>query len=186
MLFRSDLISESLEGAKRVARIVSDLKSFSRVDAPEYEETDLISCLESALNIVTNELKYVATVVRETEPLPPVYCHPGQMNQVFMNLLLNARQAITAPGTITLRSGHDSGSVWVAVSDDGHGIPEAIRDRIFEPFFTTKDVGKGTGLGLSISHDIISKHHGELLVESSSKGTTFTIKLPRNTEEHHG
>ena len=181
-----DLISESLEGAKRVARIVSDLKSFSRVDAPEYEETDLISCLESALNIVTNEIKYVATVVRETEPLPPVYCHPGQMNQVFMNLLLNARQAITAPGTITLRSGHDSGCVWVAISDDGHGIPEAIRDRIFEPFFTTKDVGKGTGLGLSISHDIISKHHGELLVESSSKGTTFTIKLPRNTEEHHG
>ena len=181
-----DLISESLDGAKRVTRIVSDLKSFSRIDAPEYEEADLISCLESALNIVTNEIKYVATVVRETEPLPPVYCHPGQMNQVFMNLLLNARQALTPPGTITLRSGHDAGFVWVAISDDGHGIPEAIRDRIFEPFFTTKDVGKGTGLGLSISHDIISKHHGELLVESSSLGTTFTVKLPRNTETHHG
>ena len=186
LLDGDDLVSESLEGVKRVARIVTDLKSFSRIDAPEQQETDLTSCLENALNIVANELKYVATVVRETGSLPPVTCHPGQINQVFMNLLLNASHAITSPGTITLKSRYDAGFVYVAVSDDGHGIPEGIRDRIFEPFFTTKEVGKGTGLGLSISHDIISKHHGEILVESSSLGTTFTVKLPRNREKHHG
>ena len=174
-----DLVRESLDGAQRVSQIVSDLKSFSRIDAPEYEETDLTACLQSALNIVTNELKYQATVVREIQPLPMVPCHPGQMNQVFMNLLLNAGQAVTQPGIITLKSWHDDASVFVSVSDNGHGIPEAIRDRIFEPFFTTKEVGKGTGLGLSITRDIVAKHNGEILMESSAGGTTFTVKLPR-------
>ena len=173
------MVSESLDGASRVARIVSDLVGFSRVDAPEYEETDLTTCLESALNIVRNELKYVATVVSEIKPLPPVPCHPGQMNQVFMNLLLNAAHAVTPPGVITLQTWHDEESVFVAVRDNGHGIPDQIRDRIFEPFFTTKEVGKGTGLGLSISRDIVTRHNGEILLESSGGGTTFTVRLPR-------
>ncbi len=175
-----DLIAESLDGAKRVTRIVRDLRSFSRIDSPEYEEADPTTCLESALNIVTNDLQQLATVVRDIAPLPPISCHPGELNQVFMNILLNAGQAVTPPGTITLRSRHDDDFVFVTVSDNGHGIPDEIRDRIFDPFFTTKEVGKGTGLGLSITRDIIIKHGGEILVESSSQGTTFTVKLPRN------
>lgn len=179
----AELVRESLDGADRITRIVRDLVSFSRIDAPEHEAIDLTVCLESALNIVRNELKYVATVVNEAEALPPVACHPGQMNQVFVNLLVNAGQALAPQGVITLRSRHNADSVSVSVSDNGHGIPESLRDRIFEPFFTTKEVGKGTGLGLSISRDIVAKHGGEILVESSGLGTTFTVRLPRTHGE---
>ena len=178
----ADLVVESLDGAKRVARIVRDLRSFSRIDAPEYEEADLTTCLVNALNIVAEELSHVATVIKELTPLPPISCHPGELNQVFMNLLRNAGQAITPPGTITLKSRHDDKFIFVTVGDDGHGIPDSILDRIYEPFFTTKDVGKGTGLGLSVTRDIVTKHGGEIMVESSNQGTTFTIKLPRNSE----
>ncbi len=178
----ADLVVESLDGAKRVARIVRDLRSFSRIDAPEYEDADLTTCLVNALNIVAEELSHVATVIKELTPLPPISCHPGELNQVFMNLLRNAGQAITPPGTITLKSRHDDKFIFVTVGDDGHGIPDSILDRIYEPFFTTKDVGKGTGLGLSVTRDIVTKHGGEIMVESSNQGTTFTIKLPRNSE----
>ena len=133
---------------------------------------------------MNNELKYVATIEKEYRVLPLIRCRSGQLNQVFLNLLLNAGQAVMPPGRITLRSWHDDNFVSVSVADNGHGIPEELRERIFEPFFTTKDVGQGTGLGLSISHDIITKHHGELLVESSvGIGTTFTVRLPRILEE---
>ena len=177
------LVAESLDGLERVARIVRDLKSFSRVDAPEYELTVLTTCLESALTIVANELKNLATIDREYLELPPVLCHSGMMNQVFLNLLTNAAHAITPPGRITLSAWHDAGFVYVAMEDNGHGISEELRERIFEPFFTTRDVGKGTGLGLSISHDIVARHGGELLVESSfGVGTIFTVKLPRTEE----
>ena len=175
----TDLISESLNGAERVTRIVQDLKSFSRVDALESEQVLLSSCMESALTIVYNELKYAATIRKEYESVPEILCHPGQLNQVFMNLLVNAGQAIDPPGDIGLRCWHDASSVYASVSDTGKGIPEAIRERIFDPFFTTKEVGKGTGLGLSISYEIVKKHRGELLVESTiGIGTTFTVRLP--------
>ena len=174
------IIIESLEGVERVARIVRYLKCFSRVDAPEYEATDITTCLEDAFKMVRDELKDVADIDKQYQKLPPVPCHPGQLNQVFLNLLLNAGQAVTPPGRITLKSRHDAGFVYVTVGDNGHGIPEELRERIFEPFFTTKDVGKGTGLGLSISQDIITRHGGELLVESSvGVGSIFTVKLPR-------
>ena len=176
-----DLIKESLVGAERVRKIVLDLKNFSRIDDLEQEAVTLDSCLESALNICCNELNNVATIRKEYESLP-VLCHPGQLNQVFLNLLLNAGQAFTTPkpGEILLRSWHDAAFVYASVSDTGKGIPEEIRGRIFDPFFTTKDVGQGTGLGLSISCEIVKKHQGELLVESVvGKGTTFTVKLPR-------
>ena len=176
-----DLIKESLVGAERVRKIVLDLKNFSRIDDLEQEAVTLDSCLESALNICCNELNKVATIRKEYESLP-VLCHPGQLNQVFLNLLLNAGQAFTTPkpGEILLRSWHDAAFVYASVSDTGKGIPEEIRGRIFDPFFTTKDVGQGTGLGLSISCEIVKKHQGELLVESVvGKGTTFTVKLPR-------
>ena len=178
-----DLINESLAGAERVRRIVLDLKNFSRVDTPEQEAVALDSCLESALNICYNDLKYVATIRKEYESLPEVLCHPGQLNQVFLNLLVNAGQAITTPkpGEIVLHCWHDAAFVYASVSDTGKGIPEEIQGRIFDPFFTTKDVGQGTGLGLSISYEIVKKHQGELLVESVvGKGTTFTVKLPRS------
>ena len=175
-----DLINESLVGAERVRKIVLDLMNFSRIDTPEQEAVTLDSCLESALNICYNDLKYVATIRKEYESLPEVLCHPGQLNQVFLNLLVNAGQAIVAPGEIVLHCWHDASFVYASVSDTGKGIPEEIRGRIFDPFFTTKDVGQGTGLGLSISYEIIKKHQGELLVESVvGRGTTFTVKLPR-------
>ena len=178
-----DLIRESQEGAARVTNIVRDLMNFSRVDAQEYEPVTLCSCLESALNICFNELKYVASIRKEYDSSPPATCNPGQLNQVFLNLLVNAGQAVVPPGEIVLRCRHDADFVYASVSDNGSGIPEEIRTRIFEPFFTTKEVGKGTGLGLSISYEIITRHGGELLVESAvGLGTTFTVKLPRTRE----
>ena len=177
-----DLIKESLEGAERITKIVQDLKNFSRMDALECALVALTSCLESALTIVHNELKYVATIRTEYESRQEVLGHPGQLSQVFLNLLVNAGQAMASPqlGEIVLRSWHDDACVYASVSDTGSGMSEEIKDRIFDPFYTTKEVGQGTGLGLSISSDIITRHHGELLVESVvGVGTTFTVKLPR-------
>ena len=176
-----DLIRESLEGVGKVTTIVQELKAFSRNDAPECETVTLASCLESALTVANNELKYVAAIRKEYESLEEVFCHPGQLSQVFLNLLVNAGHAIVSEklGEIVLRSWHDEFFAYVSVSDTGGGIPEEIRERVFEPFFTTKGVGKGTGLGLSISSDIMKKHRGELMVESvEGIGTTFTVKLP--------
>jgi len=176
-----DLIRESLVGTKRIMEIVRNLKNFTRTDSLKSEMVALTSCLESALIIAHNELKYVATIRKEYESTEEVFCHPGQLCQVFLNLLVNAGQAIVSEklGEIVLRSWHDELFAYVSVSDTGEGIPEEIMERIFEPFFTTKEVGKGTGLGHSISSDIIKKHLGELMVESTvGVGTTFTVKLP--------
>ena len=174
-----DLIGGTLRGAKRVMKIVQDLKQYARIDPLEKEAITLDRCLESALAICNTQLKYVAVIRKEYEPTPKVFCNQGQLNQVFLNLLVNAGHAITAPGEIVLKSRFDGFFVYVSVSDNGIGIPEEIRKRIFDPFFSTKDVGKGTGLGLSISSQIIKKHGGELLVESMvGVGTTFTVKLP--------
>jgi len=174
-----DLIKESLEGAERVKKIVRDLKSFSRVDEAEEKMADINECIESTLNIVWNELKYKARVVKEYGDIPMTRCYPQQLNQVFMNLLVNAGHAIEKEGEIRIRTSNGGGKIKVEISDTGCGIPEEIRGRIFEPFFTTKEVGKGTGLGLSITYDIIKKHGGEIEVESEvGKGTTFTITLP--------
>ncbi len=179
-----DLINESLEGAERVTRIVKDLKSFSRVDELEYDRAALQECLESALNLCNNELHRVATIRKEYQPLPMILCHPAQLNQVFLNLLVNAGEAINPPGEIVLRSWCDGGSVYASVRDTGRGIPPEVVPRIFEPFFTTKEVGQGTGLGLSIAYEIIATHKGELTVESVvGVGTTFTVKLPRTQEQ---
>jgi|GEM_PF-297956 len=178
------LIAESQDGAQRVRKIVQDLKSFSRVDDVEQKRADLNDCLESTIGIAWNEIKYVATLTRDYGDIPPVFCYPQQLNQVFMNLLVNAAHAITGKGEIRVRTWQDGETVCVSVSDTGCGISEENRKRIFEPFFTTKEVGKGTGLGLSISYDIIKKHRGELLVESEvGTGTTFTARIPINGAE---
>jgi two-component system NtrC family sensor kinase len=173
------LIEESLDGAERVRKIVQNLKSFSRVDEAEYKFADINECIESTLNIVWNELKYKAKVYKEYGELPLTKCYPQQLNQVFMNILVNAAQAIEKQGEIRIKTWNGDGNIYIAISDTGVGIPKDKINRIFEPFFTTKPVGKGTGLGLSITYDIIKKHNGDIQVESEvGKGTTFTIRIP--------
>jgi len=175
------LIMESQDGASRVRKIVQDLKSFSRVDQARTGLVDINEALETTINIAWNEIKYVAELKKELGEVPPIRCFPQQLNQVFLNLLVNAAHAIgSSHGTITVKTWSDRSDIYVSVSDTGCGIPADIRTRIFEPFFTTKEVGKGTGLGLSISYEIIKKHNGEIMVESEEgQGTTFTIRLPQ-------
>jgi two-component system NtrC family sensor kinase len=176
------LIAESQDGAGRVRRIVQDLKSFSRVDQAECALINLNEALETTINIAWNEIKYVASLNREFGDIPQIKCYPQQLNQVFLNLLINAAHAMGEhPGAITVRTWSEKFDVFVSVADTGGGIPEEIQQRIFEPFFTTKEVGKGTGLGLSISYDIIHKHGGDITVKSQvGIGTTFTVRLPVN------
>lgn len=176
----ADLVAESQEGVKRVKKIVRDLKDFSRVGQVEWEWADLEQALDSTLNIVWNELKYKADVVKAYAGLPTVRCVPSQLNQVFMNLLVNAAQAIEERGTITVRTGVEGEDwVWAEFEDTGKGIPADNLDRIFEPFYTTKAVGKGTGLGLSLSYGLIGQHGGRMEVTSEEgKGTTFRVWLP--------
>jgi len=180
-----DLIAESKEGVARVKRIVQDLKDFSRANSDEWEWADLHKGLESTLNIVWNELKYKAEVVREYGDLPEIECIPSQLNQVFMNLLVNAAHAIDKHGTITVRSGHEREHIWVEVADTGKGIAPEHLGRLFDPFFTTKPQGQGTGLGLSLAYGIVSAHGGEFEVHSEpGQGTTFRVWLPIEQEGH--
>ena len=173
------LLAESLDGAERVRRIVQDLKSFSHVDEAELKPVSLNESLDTTLNMVRNEIKYVAEVVKEYGDIPQVTCRPQQLNQVFMNLLVNAAHAIEGHGIITVRTWQEGETACVSITDTGKGIEPDHLNRIFEPFFTTKEVGKGTGLGLSICYDIIHKHAGEILVESMlGTGTTFIVRLP--------
>lgn len=177
------LLGECREGVTRVRKIVQDLKDFSRVDSnQEWQFADLHQGLDSTLNIAFNEIKYRADVIKEYGDLPQVECLPSQLNQVFMNLMVNAAHAMGENrGRITLRTGQaaDAQSVWIEVADNGSGIPAEIRDKIFDPFFTTKPIGKGTGLGLSLAYGIISKHGGRIELDSETgRGSTFRIVLP--------
>jgi PAS domain S-box-containing protein len=178
------MLHESREGAERVMKIVQDLKTFARSDMQQVAPANINQCLDSTISIIWNQIKYVAELVRDYGELPKVPCNIQQLNQVILNLLVNAIHAIEAGqqeglGTITIKTWIDGQQACIAVSDTGCGIPEEVRRRIFDPFFTTKEVGKGTGLGLSISHEIIRKHGGELTVVSEvGNGTTFTIRLP--------
>ncbi len=174
-----DLLRESREGIERVHKIIVNLKDFSRVDQAEWQEADLLAGLESTLAVAAHELKYKAEIERELTPLPPVRCMPAQINQVFLNLLVNAAQAITGHGKITLKSGRENERVWIEIADTGCGMDEATKLRIFDPFFTTKPVGTGTGLGLSLSWDIVKKHGGSIEVDSTpGQGSRFRIWLP--------
>lgn len=174
------LVRETCEGITRVKRIVQDLKDFSRVGETGWQRVDLHQGLDSTLNIVNNEIKYKAEVVKEYGEIPEIECIPSQLNQVFMNLLVNAAQAIEERGTITIRTGRlGEARVSVEISDTGKGIDDAYINNVFDPFFTTKPVGKGTGLGLSLSHSIVKKHGGRIEVESEcGKGTTFRVLIP--------
>ncbi len=180
-----DLLSESTDGLDRVKQIVQDLKDFARAGEAVWQESDLHKGLDSTLNVVWNEVKYKAKVLKEYGDIPLVRCIPAQINQVFMNILVNAAHAIEGMGEITIRSGRDGDQVWISIQDNGRGMTEDVQRRIFEPFYTTKPVGKGTGLGLSLTYSIIQKHHGRIDVESQvGVGSTFTIWLPIEGADH--
>jgi signal transduction histidine kinase len=175
------LLAESRDGIERVRKIVQDLKDFSRVDVhQQWQWTDLHQGIDSTLNIVNNEVKYKADIVKEYGTIPEVECLPSQINQVIMNIVVNGAQAIEGRrGRITIRTGESGGNVWIEIADNGCGIPQAIQSRIFDPFFTTKPIGTGTGLGLSLSYGIIQKHRGRIDMQSEEGvGTTFRIELP--------
>jgi two-component system NtrC family sensor kinase len=175
------LMSESREGISRVRKIVQDLKDFSRVDAnQEWQWANLHAGIDSTLNIVSNEVKYKADVIKEYGDIPDIECQPSHINQVIMNIVINGAHAISGErGRITIRTGCDDINVWIEIADTGTGIPKEIQSRIFDPFFTTKPIGSGTGLGLSLSYGIIQKHGGQIDVQSApGSGTTFRITLP--------
>ncbi|PLX49829.1 MAG: hypothetical protein C0613_06180 [Desulfobulbaceae bacterium] len=174
-----DLINESLEGTERVREIVQNLKSFSRAEEQTFVRADINECLEKTLKVIWNELKYKATIIKEYGRLPSVKCYPQQLNQVFMNLLINAVQAIDTKGEITIQTWQEDKEIHVAISDTGQGIAPQNLSQLFEPFYTTKEAGKGTGLGLSIAHDIIRQHKGRIdVISRPGKGSTFTVIIP--------
>jgi two-component system, NtrC family, sensor kinase len=174
-----NLINESIEGTKRIKQIVLDLKDFAHPGDSELKYSDINKNLDSTLNVVWNEIKYKATVKKDYTELPLVKCYPQQLNQVFMNLMVNAAQAIKKEGIITIATRSENGNVLVTISDTGCGIPPENLSRVFDPFFTTKEVGKGTGLGLNVAYNIVQKHNGLIKVESKvGEGTTFFISIP--------
>jgi two-component system, NtrC family, sensor kinase len=178
-----NLFAESTDGLGRVKDIVQSLKDFARIGSNEWADADIHHGLDSTLNIVKNEIKYKAVIEKNYGTIPRVYCIISQLNQVFMNLFINAAHAIQEKGTITISTGVEikEGAewVWIKVKDTGSGIAPENKHRIFDPFFTTKPIGSGTGLGLSLSYGIIKNHHGHIDVESEvGKGACFTIVLP--------
>jgi len=180
-------IAQSLDGARRVASIVRAMKEFSHPDSADKTETDLNRAIESTIIVARNEWRYVAEVVtRFDETLPPVVCYPGEVNQVILNIVVNAAHSIREKlngkgrGTITICTRQREELAEIAISDTGTGIPEHIQTRIYEPFFTTKEVGTGTGQGLALAHSVVTrKHQGKIWFETEiGKGTTFFIHLP--------
>lgn len=174
------LVADSREGVDRVCKIVNDLKDFSRAGrGSSWVRADVNAGLESTLNIVSNQLKYKAQIVKTFADLPLIECLPSELNQVFLNILMNAGQAIADHGLITVSTGQSGDKVWIAIGDDGAGVPADVLPRIFDPFFTTKEIGSGSGLGLSISYGIIAKHHGTISVASApGEGTLMRVELP--------
>ncbi|HEY9906500.1 MAG TPA: ATP-binding protein, partial [Thermosynechococcaceae cyanobacterium] len=184
------LLNSMKVGADRIQRIVASLRTFSRMDEAEKKEVNIHEGIDSTLMILQNRIKAKSDrpeilVVKHYGKLPPVECYAGQLNQVFMNLLSNAIDAIEdahpASPTLTIQTRiTSSNQLQVSIADNGNGIPEKVRSRLFDPFFTTKPVGKGTGMGLSISYQIVTeKHNGALkCVSSPGEGATFVITIP--------
>jgi signal transduction histidine kinase len=174
-----EIISDSLEGASRVVEIVKNLKEFSHVDEASMQLANLNMGIESTLRLIWNELKYKVELEKDYGDIGEIECYPQQINQVFLNLLMNAAQAIDKAGTIRIRTRREPGGVSVVIQDTGCGISKEHLSKIFDPFFTTKPIGKGTGLGLSLVYGIVRKHHGHIDVASQpGQGTTFTLHLP--------
>jgi signal transduction histidine kinase len=184
------LIMENIEGLSRITNIVSNLKNFAREEnSDEHVTADLNDCIRTVLLIAKNELKYYVDLKKDLGDIGLIPANVNELNQVFLNIVLNAVQAIRSlkrqeKGTISIKTFKDEQWVYCEIEDDGPGIPPEIQTKIFDPFFTTKDIGEGTGLGLAISYDIVvNKHHGDISVRSEvGKGTTFTVKFPRSRE----
>ena len=178
------IIDSAIDGAERTKKIVLGLRNFSRLDEAEKKTVDIHEGIESTLQLLHNEIKNRITVHKNYGELFPLTCYPSELNQVFMNLLSNASQAISNKGDITITTKQDGDNIIIDIQDTGCGIDEKYMDNIFDPFFTTKEVGKGTGLGLSISYNIVKKHKGDITVKSEKgKGTTFTITLPLSRKD---
>jgi two-component system, NtrC family, sensor kinase len=173
------LVDNFTEGARRINTIVSDLRTFSRMDTDAVSEIDLHATLDISLNLLRNQYKNRVEVHRQYGDIPRIQGYSGKLGQVFMNLLSNAFHAIQGKGDVWIRTRSSNGVVDVEIEDSGSGIPKENLNRIFEPFFTTKPVGHGTGLGLSISYGIIEQHNGKIKVTSTPmKGSVFTVRLP--------
>ena len=171
-------------GTQRVADIVRRLKSFARIDEAELKTVEIHEGLDDTLALVHHQIKYVVKLTKEYGKIPPVACYPGRLNQVFLNLLVNAHQAIVEKGEISVRTFLKDGKVHVAIRDSGKGVPKEKLEKIFDPGFTTKGVGVGTGLGLSICYKIMQDHRGEILVETEvGKGSTFTVVFPADLDK---
>jgi signal transduction histidine kinase len=173
-----DVCKNTSTASERLMSLVGSLKNFARLDEADLKRADIHQGLESTLTLVQHEFKNRIQVEKQYGNIPLVECHPNAINQVFMNLLVNASQAIPDRGTITIKTSKKGEFVRIAISDTGVGIPEENLSKVFDPGFTTKGVGIGTGLGLSICYKIIQEHHGRIEVESSDRGTTFTVVLP--------
>jgi signal transduction histidine kinase len=178
------LLTDSIEGSKRIKDIVQGLMSFSRVDDERVSDEDIHEGINSTLKVVANEIKYNCEVIKNFGVLPLVSCNLAQVNQVFMNLIVNAAQAMESQGTITITTKIDGANAVLEFRDNASGIPANKIGSIFDPFFTTKPIGSGTGLGLSISYGIIQRHGGTIEVDSEvGVGTTFSVRLPLNGED---
>jgi signal transduction histidine kinase len=180
-------LDRAIDGLERVATIVRGMKAFAHPDQKNKAPSDLNHALETTITIARNEYKYLADIETEFGQLPPVTCHIGELNQVFLNILVNAAHAIgdvvrgsEAKGRIRIKTWREGGFALVSIGDSGGGVPESIRHRIFDPFFTTKEVGRGTGQGLAIARSVVvERHKGELRFDTEmGRGTTFTIRLP--------
>jgi PAS domain S-box-containing protein len=181
-----DAIKQAIGGAERVTQIVRAMKDYSHIDRSKISAIDINRSLENTLVVARNEYKYVADVVTDYGELPMVECFASELNQVFLNLIVNAAHAIeekgAGRGTISLKTRQIGDTVEIAITDTGCGIPEETMGRIFDPFFTTKAIGKGTGQGLHIAHQVVQKHRGKLLVDSRPMtGSTFTLQIPIKT-----
>lgn len=173
------LIDESVEGVNRVTEIVSSLKNFARADTEIVSDVDVNAGIKSTLRLINNELKYHCTVHESYGDLPLISCNAGQINQVVMNLIINASQAIKGEGEIFIRTWWQSGKVYISIRDTGYGIAPDVKDKIFNPFFTTKAPGEGTGLGLSLIHNIVEQHRGRIdVVSVPGEGAEFIVSLP--------
>ena len=178
-----ELMSHNLEGIDRIKKIVHQLRGFSHMSDDNAMEADINLAIEETLTLIWSELKYKATVIKKFGNIPMVECHIGEIKQIFMNLLVNAAQAIETKGEIIIETEKGDNVVTIKISDTGKGMTQEIKRKIFDPFFTTKPIGKGTGLGLWICMSIIQKHHGNIEAESQEgKGSTFKITLPITEE----
>jgi signal transduction histidine kinase len=172
-------INESLSGTKRVEDIVRRLKDFSHSDSSQREHIDINQCIDDAIGLVWNKIKYKCDIKKNYGSIPKIFACSGELNQVFVNIIMNAVHSIEDKGVIEIETSADSEKVFANFTDTGAGVAEENLNKLFDPFFTTKDVGSGTGLGLYVSHGLIEKHKGSITVKSKlGSGSTFTISLP--------